>query len=100
MFLGAVNHYIPGFIDESGSVNNNNNNNNNKKKKQCFCIVAGLSHRKLEFDPRPIQVDFVVEKVALGQSFLQELRSSPSISSFQRCSIVILRSSRAYVTQS
>jgi hypothetical protein len=40
-------------------------------------LVAGLSQRRPGFDPRAVDVGFVVDKVALGQVFLKELRFSP-----------------------
>jgi hypothetical protein len=40
-------------------------------------LVAGLSPRRPGFDPGSVHVGFVVDKVALGQVFLQVLRFSP-----------------------
>jgi hypothetical protein len=39
-------------------------------------LVAGPSQRRCEFDPRAHHVGFVVDKVVLGQDFLQVLRFS------------------------
>jgi hypothetical protein len=40
-------------------------------------LVAGLSPRRPRFDPGPVHVGFVVDKVALGQVFPPVLRFSP-----------------------
>jgi hypothetical protein len=40
-------------------------------------LVAGLTPRRPEFAPGSIHVEFVVDKVALGQVFLRVLRFSP-----------------------
>ena len=40
-------------------------------------IIAGLSPRAPEFDPRLVNVVFVVDRVALGQVFLPVFRFSP-----------------------
>jgi hypothetical protein len=40
-------------------------------------LVAGLSPRKPRFDPGSVHVEFVVDKVALGQVFPQVLQFSP-----------------------
>jgi hypothetical protein len=40
-------------------------------------IFSGLSPRRPQFDPGPLYVRFVVDKVALGQIFLIVLRISP-----------------------
>jgi hypothetical protein len=39
-------------------------------------LVAGLSPRRLGFDPGPFRVRFVVDEVAIGQGFLRVLRFS------------------------
>jgi len=39
--------------------------------------VAGFSPQGPGFDPRPVHVTFVVDKVALGQLYLPVLRLSP-----------------------
>jgi hypothetical protein len=49
-------------------------------------LVAGLSPRRPRFDPRPVHLGFVVDKVALGQVFSLVLLFSLSIS-FYQCSI-------------
>jgi len=44
----------------------------------CFMLlVSGLEIRVDGFNPRPINVGLVVNKVALGQVFLRVLRISP-----------------------
>jgi hypothetical protein len=40
-------------------------------------LVAGLSPRRPGFNPGPVHVGFMVDKVALGQVFLRVLRLSP-----------------------
>ena len=40
-------------------------------------LVAGPQPRRPGFDPRSVQVGFVMDKVALGQGFPQVLRFSP-----------------------
>jgi hypothetical protein len=40
-------------------------------------LVAGFSPCRPVFDPRPINVRFVVDKITMGQVFLQVLRFSP-----------------------
>jgi hypothetical protein len=40
-------------------------------------LVAGLSPRRSGFDPGSVHVEFVVDKVALGQVFPRVLRFSP-----------------------
>lgn len=50
--------------------------------------VAGFSQRRPGFNPSPVSVGFVVDKVALGQSFLRMLRFSLSVS-FRHCCILI-----------
>ena len=40
-------------------------------------LVAGLPPRMPGFDPGSVHVEFVVDKVALGQVFLRVLRFSP-----------------------
>jgi hypothetical protein len=40
-------------------------------------LVAGFSPRRSGFDPGSVHVEFVVDKVALGQVFLRVLRFSP-----------------------
>jgi hypothetical protein len=45
-------------------------------------FVAGLIRRRPRFDPGPVSVSFVVDKVALGQVFLVSV-------SFHHCSILI-----------
>jgi hypothetical protein len=40
-------------------------------------LVAGLSPRRPGFDPRPVHVGFVVDKVALGQVFPPSTSASP-----------------------
>ena len=40
-------------------------------------LVTGLSQRRLGFDPRPVRVGFVVEKVAQGRVFLRVFRVFP-----------------------
>jgi hypothetical protein len=40
-------------------------------------LVAGFSSRRPIFDPRPLDVRFVVDKITLVQVFLQVLRFSP-----------------------
>jgi hypothetical protein len=40
-------------------------------------LVAGLSPRRPGFDPKSVQVGYVVDKVALGQVFLRVLQFSP-----------------------
>jgi hypothetical protein len=40
-------------------------------------LVAGLSPRRPGFAPGPINVGFVVDKVALGQVFLRVIPFSP-----------------------
>jgi hypothetical protein len=40
-------------------------------------LVAGLSSRSSRFEPGSIHVGFVVDRVALGQVFLRDLRFSP-----------------------
>jgi hypothetical protein len=40
-------------------------------------LVAGLSPRRLGFDPGSVHVGFVLDKVVLGQVFLRVLRFSP-----------------------
>ena len=40
-------------------------------------LVAGLSPRRPWFDPGSVHVEFMVDKVALGQVFLRVLRFSP-----------------------
>ena len=40
-------------------------------------LVTGFSSRRPVFDPRPVDVRFVVDKMTLGQVFLQVLRFSP-----------------------
>jgi hypothetical protein len=40
-------------------------------------LVAGLSPRRLGFDPGSVHVGFVVDKVVLGQVFPRVLRFSP-----------------------
>jgi hypothetical protein len=47
-------------------------------------LVAGLSPRRPVFAPGSIHVEFVVDKVALGQVFLRVLRFSPVNISFHR----------------
>ena len=47
-------------------------------------LFVGLSPGILEFDPRPVYVGFVVDKVGLGQSFLRVLRFSLSVSFHRR----------------
>jgi hypothetical protein len=42
----------------------------------CQRSVAGLSRRKLSFDPRSVHVRFVVDEVALGQVSFRALRFS------------------------
>jgi hypothetical protein len=49
-------------------------------------LVAGLSPQRPGFAPRSIHVGFVVDRVALGQVFLQVLRFSPVNISFHRLS--------------
>jgi hypothetical protein len=49
-------------------------------------LVAGLSPRRLGFDPGSVHVRFVVDKVALGQVFLRVVGFPLSIS-FHWCSI-------------
>jgi hypothetical protein len=53
-------------------------------------MAQAVSRRPLTagpgFDPRPVHVGFVVDKVALGQVFPRVLRFSPSIS-FHECFI-------------
>jgi hypothetical protein len=43
----------------------------------CWWLVAGLSPRRLGFDPGSVHVIFVVDRVALDQVFLRVLRFSP-----------------------
>jgi hypothetical protein len=43
-------------------------------------LVSGILPRRPGFTPRPIHVGFVVDKVALGQVFLQVLRFPTSVS--------------------
>jgi hypothetical protein len=50
--------------------------------------IAGLSTSKSRFDPRSVYMRFVVEKVALGQVFLQVLQFSLLVS-FHQGSILI-----------
>ena len=40
-------------------------------------VIAGLSPRATEFDPRLANVVFVVDRLALGQVFLQVIRCPP-----------------------
>jgi hypothetical protein len=40
-------------------------------------LAAGLPPRRPGFDPGPVHVGFVVDKVALGQGFPRVLRFSP-----------------------
>jgi hypothetical protein len=40
-------------------------------------LVAGLPPRRSGFDPGPVHVGFVVDKVALGQVFPRVVRFSP-----------------------
>jgi hypothetical protein len=40
-------------------------------------LVAGLSPQKPGFDPRPVHMKFIVDRVALGQAILQVLQFSP-----------------------
>jgi hypothetical protein len=40
-------------------------------------LVAGLSQQMPRFNSEPVHVTFGVDKVAIGQGFLQVLRSSP-----------------------
>jgi hypothetical protein len=40
-------------------------------------LVAGLSPRRRGFDPRSVNVGFVVDKVAMGQVFPRVFRFSP-----------------------
>jgi hypothetical protein len=49
-------------------------------------LAAGLPTRRPEFDPGSVHVGFVVDKVALGQGFL-EYFGLPLPISFRRCSI-------------
>jgi hypothetical protein len=39
--------------------------------------VAGLSPQRMEFNPKPVYVEFVVDKMAVGQVFLQIFGFSP-----------------------
>jgi hypothetical protein len=41
-------------------------------------LIVGLSPRKPRFDPGSVHVEFVVDKVALGQVFLRVLRFFPA----------------------
>jgi len=40
-------------------------------------LIAELSPQKPMFDPRPVYMRFVVEKVAMGQVFLLQLLRFP-----------------------
>jgi hypothetical protein len=50
-------------------------------------LVAGLSPRRPGFDPGPVHVGFVVDKVALGQVFPPKYFGFSLSISFHRCSI-------------
>ena len=50
-------------------------------------IVASLSPRRPEFDPRSVRVIFVVDRVSLGQVALPVLQFPLSVS-FHQCSII------------
>jgi hypothetical protein len=52
-------------------------------------LVAGFTSRRPGFDPRSVQVGFVVDKVALGQVFPPEYFGFTLSSSFHRCSIIL-----------
>jgi hypothetical protein len=52
-------------------------------------LVAGISSRRPDFDPRSVHVRFVVDKVALGQVFFRVLRFFPCVS-FHQCSILTI----------
>ena len=51
-------------------------------------LVAGLSTRRLEFDPRSVHVGFVEDKMALGQVFSKYFCFPVSVL-FHYCSIPI-----------
>ena len=40
-------------------------------------LVVGLSSQKLRFDPRLVDLEFVEDKLALGQGFLRVLQLPP-----------------------
>jgi hypothetical protein len=50
--------------------------------------VECLSLRTFEFEPRAVHVEFMVDRVALGQVFLRILWLS-TVVSFHHCSIII-----------
>jgi hypothetical protein len=54
--------------------------------------VVGLSPRRPGFDPRPVRVGFVADKVTPGQFFLRILRFPLSVS-LPHCSMLICSSS-------
>jgi hypothetical protein len=43
-------------------------------------LVTSLSPRRTRFDPRPVHVEFVVDKVVVGQVFLSVLKVFLSVS--------------------
>jgi len=51
-------------------------------------LGAGISLGRPEFNPRPLHVEFVVDKVALGPDFLRVFRFLLP-AEFYRCSILI-----------
>ena len=42
-------------------------------------LVAGLSPRRIRFDPRPVHVGFMVNKVVLGRDTLPAFRFFPCL---------------------
>jgi hypothetical protein len=52
-------------------------------------LVGGLSSRKPGFDPGPVNVKFVVDKLTLRYRFFSEHFGFPLLESFHQCSIFI-----------
>ena len=62
-------------------------------------LVAGLSPPRTSFDSRTLRIVFVVNKVEVGQTFLQTYRFSLSVS-LRSWSIIIIHSSITEAVQS
>jgi hypothetical protein len=66
--------------DDINSNSNDNNDNNDDTRRGCArarVVELGLSQQMPWFEERPVLVCFMVDRVALGQVFLQVLQFLP-----------------------